>query len=76
MFGNKYLSIVIMALRLLGPCIVKYLQDSNAAPIAGMDPGKKSALIALMEALNTKDDATKKRMEAAEKEVIKIQGGS
>lgn len=75
MFGNKYITILILALRIIGPCIIQYLNATNAPVIKGMDPGKKVVLTGLLEALNTKDWETKKRIEAAEIEVTKIHGG-
>lgn len=74
MFGNKYMTIVILALRIVGPCVIQYLNNTQEPMIRQMDPGKKMALMGLLEALNTKDWETKKRIEAAEKEVTKIQG--
>ncbi len=62
-------------LRIMAPCVVAYVQQSNNPIITAMDPGKKMAILALLAALNQPDKKSKEAMKLAEIEVQKIQGG-
>lgn len=73
-WGNKTLAIADLAIKLVAPCVVTFLETSNAPVISSMDPGKKNVLIGLLRAFNSSDNMAAKAMKEAEVEVKKIQG--
>lgn len=74
-WGNKTLAIIDLALKVVAPCAITFLESSNHPAIANMDPGKKNVLIGLLGAINARDSVAAKAMKEAEVEVKKIQGG-
>lgn len=73
-WGNKTLAIIDLAMKVLAPCAISFLENSNVPAIANMDAGKKNVLIGLLRAINAGDSVAAKLMKAAEQEVKKIQG--
>ena len=73
-WGNKTLAIIDLAMKVLAPCAISFLENSNVPAIANMDAGKKNVLIGLLRAVNARDSVAAKHMKAAEEEVKKIQG--
>lgn len=74
-WGNKTMAILELALKVVAPCAITFLESSNAPVISNMDPGKKNVLIGLLSAFNSPDSASAKAMKMAEVEIKKIQGG-
>lgn len=73
-WGNKTLAIIDLAMKVLAPCAISFLENSNVPAIANMDAGKKNVLIGLLRAVNARDSVAAKEMKAAEELVKKIQG--
>lgn len=75
MFADMSTLVIIeMALKVVAPCVVAFLENSRNPVITGMDPGKRGSLIALFSALNSEDSAKKAAIKQAQTEVKKVQG--